>query len=284
MKPFALAFCLFLPACGSTPPPAVKPAKGDAGPSADRAGMVQIPAGTFAMGHAPAKFGAYGSDFKENEFPQHTVTLKAYAIDRDEVTVAQYAAFLDAYRDPNRFDRFQPIAIDNGRYTPLGGFERQPIAFVSWLDAATYCAFAGKALPTEAQWERAAKGPGPANPRFPWGDDGPTCAQAVFLSSSACERTPVPVGSRSPAGDSNEGLHDLAGNVAEWNADFYDRYTPDEATDPAGPDNADGSLTMRVMRGGGFRDPGAAIRTTARWGADPTGRSEEVGFRCACTL
>jgi len=267
---------LLLAACGSSPPPP----KPDAGPApVDLSTMVHIPAGAFPMGHAVVKFDPYGDDFKENEFPQHQVTLSEYWIDRDEVTVSAYAAFLDAYGDPHLSAPMQPIIEAGGRYQPAPGFENDPIAFVSWFDAQVYCAFIGKTLPTEAQWERAAKGPSDDR-HFPWGNTGPTCDEAVFLSSSLCELEPAAVGSRSPAGDSVEGVHDLAGNVAEWVSDWYDRYTADAQTDPTGPDNADGSLTLRVMRGGGFLDPEPAIRTTARWGTDPSDRAEGTGFRC----
>jgi formylglycine-generating enzyme required for sulfatase activity len=242
--------------------------------------MLHMPAGAFKMGHKPMMFGGYGSDFKENEFPQHPVTLSEFFVDRDEVTVKEYAAFLDAYRDTRRFAPLQPIVVSGG-YTAAAGFEDRPITFVSWMDAKAFCEFHGETLPTEAQWERAAKGP-TGDAQFPWGDMGPDCERTVFLGSSMCELSPARVGSRSPKGDSAEGVRDLAGNVAEWTADWYAPYaSPDPSTDPTGPDNADGSLTLRVMRGGSFRDPGAAIRTTARWGADPSSRSEGVGFRCA---
>lgn len=279
MKRFAVAVALA--ACSSAPPPAVRPPKPDAGPMLDLSRMVRVPAGTFPMGHKTMPFGAYGSDYKENEFPQHPVTLSDYFLDGDEVTVKEYAAFLDAYRDPRRFDPLQPIVESNSGYVAGAGFDDRPITFVSWIDAKTFCEFSGKTLPTEAQWERAAKGPA-ADATFPWGEMSPTCSVAVFLASSMCEFSPANVGSRSPAGDSHDGIHDLAGNVAEWVADWYAPYAgPDPSTDPAGPDNADGALTLRVMRGGSFRDPEPAIRTTARWGADPSGRSEGVGFRCA---
>ena len=146
-----------------------------------------------------------------------------------------------------------------------------------------FCAFAGKSLPTEAEWERAAKGPS-GDRRYPWGDDGPTCTKAVFTSQARCEDALASVGSRSPAGDSPEGCHDLAGNVAEWVLDWYARYpgtgtgtgAGTGAADPKGPDDG----TLRVVRGGSASDPPAAIRTTSRFGADPSNRSEGVGFRC----
>jgi formylglycine-generating enzyme required for sulfatase activity len=282
----APALALGLAACGG-PTSRAEPAndvspvtpKPDAGPAPiDLGRMVLVPAGSFPMGHATADPGMYGAEWKENELPQHPVTLSAFYIDRDEVTVGDYARFLDAYGDASAHDAHQPIRVANGLHEPLPGAEKLPIAFVSWFDAEAFCAFAGKSLPTEAEWERAAKGPS-GDHRYPWGDDGPTCTKAVFTSQARCEDALASVGSRSPAGDSPEGCHDLSGNVAEWVLDWYARYPPTgagPAADPKGPEDG----TLRVVRGGAASDPPAAIRTTSRFGADPSNRSEGVGFRC----
>ena len=283
-----LAIAIALAACsgGSSPSEpssatlATTP-KPDAGPAQlDLGKMVLVPAGSFPMGHAKADPGMYGAEWKENELPQHSVTLHAFYIDRDEVTVGDYARFLDAYGDPSAQDAHQPIRVANGVHEPLPGAAKLPIAFVSWFDAQAFCAFAGKSLPTEAEWERAAKGP-KDDRRYPWGDDGATCTKAVFTSQARCEDALASVGSRSPAGDSPEGCHDLAGNVAEWVLDWYARYPgAGSASDPKGPDDG----TLRVVRGGSAADPPAAIRSTSRFGADPSNRSEEVGFRCVHRL
>jgi len=281
----APALALGFAAC-SGPTSRVEPAndiapatpKPDAGPAPiDLARMVLIPAGSFPMGHAEADPGMYGAEWKENELPQHDVTLGAFYIDRDEVTVGDYARFLDAYGDVSAYDAHQPIRVANGLHEALPGAASLPIAFVSWFDAQAFCAFGGKSLPTEAEWERAAKGP-TGDRRYPWGDDGPTCTKAIFTSQARCEDALASVGSRSPAGDSPEGCHDLAGNVAEWVLDWYARYpgTGTGVADPKGPEDG----TLRVVRGGSASDPPAAIRTTSRSGADPSDRSEGVGFRC----
>lgn len=272
---------LLLAACAVPPEP--RPAEipaapvepGGPGPVVDTEAMVRIPAGTFAMGHADEPFAPYGSEWKENELPRHSVTLREYYIDRDEVTAAEYAAFLGAGGAPLHHRRHQAVVKTSERYAAAPGREREPITFVSWADAEAYCAWAGKALPTEAEWERAAKG-GAGERRFPWGDEAPTCERAVLFARVDCEPGVAPVGSRSPQGDSPDGCRDMAGNVAEWTADWYGPYSEDAAEDPTGP--AEG--TLRVMRGGNFRDPPAAVRTTARWGAEPTAYSEAVGFRC----
>lgn len=241
----------------------------DAGPfhlTPDLTAMVKIPGGTFSMGHPVEPPGNYGQPWKENELPAHDVTLAGYAIDRTEVTVSDYAEFLaraggEAHRHP-----LQPIARD--------GFAKRPIAFVSWYDATTYCAWAGKRLPTEAEWERAARGPSDAT--YPWGEDAPSCARAVhYTGAEFCRDAPADVGSTSPSGDSTEGVQDLAGNVAEWVSDAYASY-------PDAP-NAMAAGGYRVVRGGSFQEQPASLRGTARWAARPVEKSASVGFRCALT-
>jgi iron(II)-dependent oxidoreductase len=278
---FALAFALALPSCTGTSPasasepePASPPKPSAAPPPVDTTRMALIPAGTYRMGHAKAEPGMYGAEWKSNELPQRAVTLSAFYIDRDEVTVREWARFVEVYG--SRLDPHQPIDLVGGVPVARAGSEDLPITFVSWFDAHAFCAFGGKFLPREAEWERAAKGPNDDR-RFPWGDDGPTCKNAVFTPLARCELVPVRTGSRSPAGDSVEGVRDLAGNAAEWVADWYAEYPgPAPVGDPTGPDEG----SERVIRGGGVSDPSPAVRTTARSGAHPTNRAETVGFRC----
>src|SRR5690606_31758307 len=115
---------------------------------------------------------------------------------------------------------------------------------------------------------------------FPWGRQDASCDRAVFEANAPCEREPQDVGSRSPAGDSEAGCRDMAGNVAEWVADWYGPYSPASKRDPAGPERG----VLRVVRGGSFRDPPTALRTTARRGIAPDTRAEALGFRCAYRL
>ncbi|MBI1945807.1 MAG: SUMF1/EgtB/PvdO family nonheme iron enzyme [Deltaproteobacteria bacterium] len=242
----------------------------------DRTRMVTIAASTFSMGHPVEAPGDYGQAWKEIELPAHEVSLPDYLIDQDEVTVAEYAEFLNDAGGEAHHAALQAIAVDGGRYLPAAGAAALPIAQVSFFDAATFCAWAGKRLPTEAEWERAARGP--AGLPFPWGEDWPSCDQAVFFTGGVfCADGPLPVGGRSPQGDSAEGVHDLAGNVAEWTQDGLDRYSSDPQVSPRGPSTS----RYRVVRGGGFHSAPASLRGSARLGARPEHRSEEVGFRCA---
>ena len=194
----------------------------------DPAAMAAIPACTFSMGHPVERPGGYGQPWKENELPAHDVTLPEFFIDDHEITVAEYAAFLTAEGGDVHRHPLQPIARRGGAYVATEGAADLPITLVSWFDAATFCVWAGKRLPTEAEWERAARGP--TGTLFPWGEDWPTCAHAAFNAGSTfCAEAPLPVGSHSPLGDSPEGCMDMAGNVAEWVADVYDRYPTEPA-------------------------------------------------------
>jgi len=239
--------------------------------------MVSIPAGTFTMGHADDTPGPYGAEWKENETPPHEVTLSGYLIDRHEVSVNDWLAFLSEPAHPSAHHHpLQPLDWSEGRFSVRSDWGERPITQVSWYDAVAYCAWLGKGLPTEAQWERAARGPDDDR-RYPWGADGASCSKAVYTTgASRCAQRPEPVGSRSPDGDSVEGVADLAGNVGEWVADRYGRYDDESAEDPRGPGNG----ASRVVRGGSFRERASSMRTMSRWGVAPEQRSDAVGFRC----
>jgi formylglycine-generating enzyme required for sulfatase activity len=244
----------------------------------DFSAMAAIPSGSFAMGHAPATPGPYGAEWKENELPQREVTLSAFRIDKTEVTVAAWAEFVGYPQHAEaHFHPLQPLAQTELGLESSAGWAQRPVHQVSWFDAVAYCGWLGKRLPTEAEWERAARGPDDDR-RYPWGAEGANCSRAVYTTgSTACSSVPQPVGSTSPAGDSPEGLSEMAGNVAEWVSDRYGRYGDEDEVDPRGPENG----RSRVVRGGSFRERGASIRTLARWGVTPGQRSDAVGFRCA---
>ena len=219
-------------------------------------GMVRIPAGTFTMGD-------------DENAPQRDVYVDDFALDQYEVTVARYRQFLEATGAVNAPEGWE--TVDFARDGEL------PVIGVDWHDADAYCTWAGKRLPTEAEWEKAARG---ADARmYPWGDASPLYDQANFQnhSPSAYDGGLMAVGTH-PAGNSPYAIHDLAGNAAEWVADWYSEgVSLSDVRNPKGPDSGDG----KVIRGGGFREPAEHIRATARFHASPQTRSEEIGFRCA---
>jgi formylglycine-generating enzyme required for sulfatase activity len=278
---------LGLLACGSGTPPR-EPEAGEvrwstATPIVDPGEMVFISGANFTMGHPDQAMGPYGNSWKSNELPPHAVTISGFYLDADEVTVEAWVSFLNTQRDgvPELEVHHHPLqAVEwaSGAFQALPGSEDKPIAMVNWFDAVTYCAWAGKRLPTEAEWERAAKGTEEEDKGFPYGRDRPTCDEAVFFTNlGLCESGPAVVGSRSPAGDTSDGVRDMAGNVAEWVWDRYGTYSGDEQVDPHGPSEGE----RRVLRGGGYRDTSDGVRTMARLGVSPYSRSEGVGFRCA---
>jgi formylglycine-generating enzyme required for sulfatase activity/tRNA A-37 threonylcarbamoyl transferase component Bud32 len=226
-------------------------------------GMVLIPAGSFTM-------GAVSGDFDADETPPHTVSLGKYFIDSVEVTNAQFVRFVNG-------SGYQTDAEKAGDSTTWRSFnspdrQRFPVIFVSWNDAARYCAWAGKRLPTEAEWEKAARG---ATKRiYPWGNSfNNNSANTVDAGIGQ----PVAVASRSA--QSPYGLYDAVGNVWEFVQDWYDGgyYTSSPRTSPRGPATG----IFKVIRGGSFKTPSDRATTTAREKISPDSRGDDVGFRCA---
>jgi len=221
----------------------------------DGAEMVLVPAGRFWM----------GSDESRDEKPRHQVYLDAYHIDRYEVTNALYRRFAGATGRPP-LDSWSDD-VSNG--------PQQPAVEVSWDEADAYCLWASKRLPTEAEWEKAARGND--GRKYPWGDQwntGANNSRAANLGKSA------PVGSY-PAGASPYGALDMAGNVWEWVADWYQRdyYSHGPDRNPPGP----ASGTRKVLRGGSWNDAPDSLRTSYRYNFPPINRHAHVGFRCVRT-
>ena len=148
--------------------------------------MILFDQSTFDMGMADVEVGPYGNSWKETAQPQHEVTLSTFAIDKTEVPIWQYVAFLNAIEQDNpnsslaHIHGLQSITWDGNEYSIEPEREDHPMTYVSYYDALTFCSWRGSSLPTEAMWERAAKGGDRENPRnFPWEEPGVTCQKAA---------------------------------------------------------------------------------------------------------
>ena len=232
-------------------------------------GMVLIPAGEFTMGD-------HFNEGDRRELPVHTVYLDAFYMDIYEVTNAQYQTFMDAK------GRGKPRYWNDSRFNAPD----QPVVGVRWLfDAVAYASWAGKRLPTEAEWEKAARG-GLVGKRYPWGDEAPDAGGLYRANydpgnnaADGYERA-APVGSFAPNG---YGLYDMAGNVWEWCNDYYGTsyYANSPYSNPFGPVGMDFGA-WRVLRGGSWNNNLYPLRAAGRNGSvpDPSIASDHVGFRC----
>ena len=245
-----------------TPPPTPTPTLAPGATrvrEADGMTMVYVPAGEFEMG---------STDGYDDEQPVHTVALDAFWLDQTEVTNAQYQTCVTAGK------------CDEWRYADDSDFNAadQPVVGVSWSDAVDYCAWVGGRLPTEAEWEYAARGP--EGFVYPWGDSWqPGLANC---DEDDCEdgfEYMAPVGSF-PAGASWVGALDMVGNVWEWVADWYDAeyYARSPRENPTGPEEGE----TRVLRGGSWSNWAEPPRSGSRWGG-PRPWYNNGGFRCVRT-
>ena len=235
--------------------------------------MVSIPAGSFLMG---------SNDGPSDERPAHRVTLSQFHIDRTPVTNAQFALFLNAVGPVNskgekRFDvddEDARIHRRGGKWVPDRGFENHPVVEVSWFGARDYCGWAGKRLPTEAEWEKAARGTD--GRKYPWGNSPPDRTKAR-LRAGWNETAPV---DSFPKGISPYGVLDMAGNAWEWVSSAYMPY-------PYNVNDGREDLTpgpVRGTRGGGHDSPAEELTTTQRGrNLSRNFRSghHNIGFRCA---
>jgi formylglycine-generating enzyme required for sulfatase activity len=221
----------------------------------DGAEMVPVPAGVFTMGDD-------GSEWKD-EKPAHRVSLASFLVDRHEVTVGQY----------RRFCVKTKAAMPEGQSDD----ETMPVVRVTWDEASAFAAWAGKRLPTEAEWEKAARGTD--GRRYPWGNDAADGTRANFYESATT--APLPAGSL-PAGASPYGCFDMAGNVREWCHDWFgtDWYSKSPSKDPGGPSSGE----FRVVRGGSWREDRIKILTSHRESKFPEERSAGIGFRTVRSL
>jgi sulfatase modifying factor 1 len=222
--------------------------------------MVLIPKGEFTMG------GHHHAD----EAP-HQVVLDTYYMDKYEVSNARYGDFMKATNHP------APAYWDNNRLNK----PEQPVVGVNWYDAGAFCKWEGKRLPTEAEWEKAAKGP-EGNLHYPWGHQFD--AKRANYGQNLGYTSPV---DSFPEGASGYGVYNMAGNVFEWVGDWYDPnyFKSSPALNPQGPEKGYkwGSLgEMKVLRGGSWLAPETSLHTTHRFWNRPENNSYGVGlgFRC----
>ncbi len=232
----------------------------------EKCDMVLVPAGSFMMGI---------DDIKREQGPAHKVRLDTFYIDRYEVTNAQYYEFLNYItrtKDHSKCRTGEPV---NKSHKPLNWEKNYynhpdyPVVRIDWYDACAYAAWVGKRLPTEAEWEKAARGTDER--KWPWGDE---------WDPSKCNiGDPEPIGSHEE-GKSPYGCYDMAGSIAEWCADWADMdyYKKSPKKNPKGPEKAD----KKIIRGGSrFGNVGIMLRTTSRKAVSPNLGNMSVGFRCA---
>lgn len=274
--------------------------------------LLYVPAGEFVMGSTDENIDsvmAACSDCQrswfDDEFPQHTVYLDAYWIDKTEVTNQMFEQFIEetgyetdaeekglswvndpqkgSWDEVNGADWLHPQGFSSG-IRELGG---HPVVQVSWNDAAAYCEWVGRRLPTETEWEKAARGTDGRT--YPWGDSDPAENLLNFADKNTSydwsnqtvddgyERTAL-VGSY-PDGASPYGALDMAGNVYEWVEDWHgeDYYSGSPSSNPQGPSSG----SSRVLRGGAWSDLDVLVRSASRSGGDPDSADDSVGFRCA---
>ena len=271
---------------------------------ADGMEMVYVPGGEFQMGSTAEEVEQafqickkYEPDCKregfEREKPLHSVTVSDFWLDRTEVTNAQFARFVedtghqtDAEKAPEGDSEFidpywaysRDATWQNPRAAPGGddkivGLENHPVVQVSWNDAQAYCKWGGARLPTEAEWEYAARGP--ESRTYPWGNTFDASRGNFGGTGDGYEYT-APVGGF-PEGASWVGALDQAGNAWEWVADWYGDYPAGRQVNPTGPTSGDD----RVLRGGSWYQSSTEVRSALRHSNVPVGSFVDDGFRCA---
>jgi len=222
----------------------------------DGAPSVLVPAATFTMGDG-------------EESPSRNVYVDAFYLDRFEITTERFAKFLEATGAISEPDGWDEAKSSAARELPVVG--------VDWREADAYCRWAGKRLPTESEWERAARGTDAR--AYPWGNEPPSPDRARFATSASgpYQGGLAAVGSHA-AGQSSEGVQDLAGNASEWVADWYsESFATGDVRNPKGPESGPG----KGIRGGGWQEPAERLRSTKRFHASPDTRADDIGFRCA---
>jgi formylglycine-generating enzyme required for sulfatase activity len=266
--------------CQADSPQVVKQS-GEAAP----AGMVYVPTGAFIMGSSAA-------EGHPDETPPHRVCLSGFYIDKHEVTNAQFKEFTEASGYVTEAEKGASAADDRTWRHPYGpesnaeDMPNHPVVCISWNDANAYALWAGKRLPTEAEWEKAARGTD--SRRYPWGNAAPTGTLANIADKSIelawsnaslndNHRMASPVGSF-PDGKSAYGIEDMGGNVWEWCFDWWSStyYETGASNNPVGPESGE----FKVVRGGSWFSGADGARAAQRMHFRPNGSSAAIGFRC----
>lgn len=248
--------------------------------SAQSVPATTIPAGPFLLGTKRTDGTPYGlwTQYDDTELPQSRVWLDTYEIDRDEVSLGEYLAFLQR-RNQQPAEELKKLIWHLITVHAISDqtLARWPALYVTWEDARTYCVAEGKRLPTEAEWEKAARGM--EGGLFPWGDEAPNNRLAMFGQHHVHEIPIVAAVDSLQEGASPYGLHHMAGNAAEWVQDWFgtDYYAYMPAKNPVGPTSG----RYKSVRGGSWKSNVAMLRTATRSGATPEQRTATIGFRCA---
>lgn len=253
--------------------------------------MILVPEGDFFM-------GSQGEKYPEDEQPRHKVHVSAFYIDRHEVSNSEFVSFLNSVssttapdvinqwivvRDdievPQREQWFPAEITRKGSiYAAISSFENSPVLTVSWYGADAYCRWKGGRLPTEAEWEKAARG-GLDGYEFPWGSQIPTRYSGVNFGRRWSDNAlPAPTSAVSDNTVNGYGISGMAGSAAEWCSDWYSPrfYRESPARDPKGP----GSGQKKVLRGGSWASPALGLRVALRGAERPGSNSNSAGFRC----
>jgi iron(II)-dependent oxidoreductase len=242
--------------------------------------MLTVAEGPFIMGTARTSHEPFSFDlqYDDTEQPQRRVWLHQYEIDRDEVSLGEYLLWL---RQQQRHLPEEVLKLID-HVTTIHALlpetlARWPALYVRWSEASDFCHTRDKRLPTEAEWEKAARGD--SGNIFPWGQRPPTPELAMFGQYHVHEIPIVASVDSGEAGRSPYGLHHMAGNAAEWVEDWFgiDYYATMPDRNPHGPANG----RYKVVRGGSWKSAPTLLRTATRNGASPDQRAATIGFRCA---
>jgi len=245
--------------------------------------MQTIPASEFVLGSKRIDDDPYGlrTQFDDTELPQNRVWLDAYEMDRDEVSLGEYLKYLQQ-RQQHPPDELQKLIwhVITVHSVSDQTLTRWPALYVTWHEAKDFCQARAKRLPTEAEWEKAARGTD--GRLFPWGEEAPESRFAMFGQHHVHEIPILAAVDSHDDGQSPYGLHHMSGNVAEWVQDWFgfDYYAYMPERNPQGPTGG----RYKSVRGGSWKSHAIMLRTATRGGSPPDQRSATIGFRCARSL